>query len=187
MELYLDLSSHEASLAAKGMRQLIEKESNPEIKSALNKVLAVVANAAGVSESRAEKHAGYIDWTLQDESFEPSGRDFEVRVFFDWVDRGIGDSVTPSFGGYAEIADIEIIGVRYYDAHENLISAAQHHVEAAWQLLANDSGRIEDACTQAGKSAGVDSLYQATSQTSIQRLAPSVRQRSAEDQRRAMG
>jgi hypothetical protein len=156
---------------------------------ALAKVHQAIADKAQAIQRRAANHSGCIDWLLEDEACEPYGWEIRVRVYYDWVKRSAGDHVTPAFGGYAEIADIDVLSVRYFNARHDAVSASQNHRDQAWSLIAKDASRIEDICTEAGRRSGFDHASQGVSlQQSLDlRFAKSASVRSSEERKRASG
>lgn len=134
-------------------------------------------------QSYRSPRGGYIERTLEDESFAPHGREFDVRVHFDWIDYSPGDATTPAAGGQAVIVDVEVVAVRYFDEHGNAISAAQHHDDAATALARQQWDLLEEACTAQGArmGAGITSpLYSGVGSevhSTSRKMAPSARTR----------
>ena len=188
MRIYFDLSDKEAAMVSRSLRQLVEDAApNSDERAALEKMRAAVAEDIDAVERRLERYAGHIEWTLEDEAYEPHGRQFDIRVYYDWVDFDPGDQTTPPSGGHAEIAAIEVLRVSYFNARGEVIPAADHELEAAWDLLARYSGPIESACSDDGKSAGMEEVRGRSPRKSILRRAPSARERFRDSHRRASG
>ena len=133
---------------------------------------------------------------LDDESYKPYGRQFDIRVFYDWVDYSPGDSTTPAYGGFAEVADVQLIAVRYFDKQGNYTEAGEYNDDEVWQLVEAQRAEIEDACTQAANREGVgiaNPLYSLRSAstpadaTGAARMAASARSLSANEKERKLG
>jgi hypothetical protein len=143
----------------------------------------------------APRRVGYLDRTLEDEQFAPNGREFDVRVHYDWIDFSRGDATTPSGGGYAVIVDVEVLGVRYFDDHGHVIDTAQYHDDAATALARQQWDQLEEACTEQGARSGAGEtspLYftaprAAAAHAGPRKMAPSARQRGASHEQRKLG
>ena len=147
-----------------------------------------------LSESAAshlrKQHAGVIRWTFEDDQYEPNGREIEVLIYYDWDDYSAGDGVTPSCGGCAQIADIEILAVRYFDEHGNVIGEQQHHLDVAWDAVESNRELLEEMCSDAGhrddagrtapvRFPGTSGIESPDSNESTWRMTPSARSRGA--------
>jgi len=140
----------------------------------------------------ARQYAGSIRWTFEDDGYEPNGREIEVLIHYDWDDYSAGDSITPSSGGCAQIADLEVIAVRYFDDRGEVIDHDRHCLEAAWNAVEQNREQLEESCTDAGPNDGAGRtdpirfsgmLAMQTSgqdqQGSPWRMTPSSRQRAS--------
>lgn len=153
---------------------------------------------ASVTDLSQGKHAGSICWTFEDDQYEPNGREIEVIVYYDWDDYSAGDGVTPSSGGCAQIADIEVIAVRYFDEQGEAIDSDQHHQDDAWKAVERNRELLEERCTDAGHRENVGQTTPlrfpgsiadppTDPQTPGWRMAPSARERSARTRKSKQG
>lgn len=154
---------------------------------ALEAARSCLAPTDAAGHLRARREGGLITRTFEDESFEPHGREFDVRVHYDWIDYSAGDAVTPAAGGHAVITDIEVIDVRYFDEHGRVIDVDQYHDDAATALAREQWEQLEEACTEQGARTGAGETsplffgapLQTVPQAGPRRMAPSARQRGA--------
>ena len=146
------------------------------------------------------QHAGSIRWTFEDDAYEPNGREIELLLHYDWEDYSPSDGVTPSAGGCAQITDLEVLAVRYFDEHGDVIDMDQHHLDTAWAVVERNRELLEEKCTDAGHRAVVgrtspirffDSDPAEGSsegqETSDWRMAPSARKRGGKQGIRKQG
>ncbi len=188
----VELSFTEVRAALREVEQALEVGNHvdavPEVLHALARCRAILTQVADEARvRRISRHDGAIEWTLEDESQLPQMRELDVRVYYNWIDYSPGDRVTPGFGGYAEICDLEVLAVRHLDDQGETIGALPHFTELAWQLLEERKGEVEEACTSAGHRGGVGPthpLFQPTTPAAQpsgteSKMAPSGRERGA--------
>lgn len=144
------------------------------------------AIAASRPATGATRHDGSIQYTLEDESCEPYGRELDVRVYFDWDDYSSQDAPSTAWG--ARVSEIEVLAVRYFDQQGNSITVDEHHLEAAWELLERDRELVEQLCAEAADSQYItfDARRSAPAAVAL-RMAPSQRDRRATSARRKHG
>ncbi len=157
-------------------------------------VAQALADHTPVEPRKRREYRGNIDWTFQDET---GGREILARVYYDWEDYSPGDHDTPSYGGFAQVADIEIREIRYYSGEGKPISREEYDRNLVWELAEQCWAALEDACTEAGyrSDAGQpDPLYfPATTAPSRSvrseglRMAASARRRSRDKRSREVG
>jgi hypothetical protein len=183
----------------RALHAALETDADPAVIAELRAALDELAGddqeqyrLAGPASYRSPQ-GGYIERTLEDEAFEPNGREFDIRVHFDWIDYSPGDAVTPPSGGRAVIVDVEVVGVRYFDEHGNAISSAQYHDSAATALARAQWDQLEEACTEQGAKLGAGAtspLFSAATSAALpsgRRMAPSARARGTTRSERKLG
>lgn len=138
-------------------------------------------------------YSGFINQTFSDDS---GTLEIDVLVYYEWVDYSPGDRVTPGYGGFAEIADIKVVQVRYCNEQGDLIPLEQFHQDLVWQLADRQWSGLEEACTEAGNRAGAGRShplhFSGSSGIPAQpsdewRMAPSARDRAHESRKRKLG
>jgi hypothetical protein len=131
---------------------------------------------------RSSQHAGSIEYTFEDEGYEPYGRAVDVRVYYRWNDYNTADDPRPVWGAVVE--DLDVLAVRYFDESGNEIPAAEHASDLAWQLLDKSYQQVTEACTEDGyrRGAGAAPLTYAPGNTSAkgQTSAPDASSPSAD-------
>lgn len=97
---------------------------------------------------RAFKYDGSIEYTFEDEEYEPFGRAIDVRIYYRWSNYNPADDPWPMWG--ATIEDWEVLAVRYFDNAGNEVPEADHFTDVAWHLLNKNYEQVTEACTEDG-------------------------------------
>jgi hypothetical protein len=98
-------------------------------------------------------HAGSIDYTFDDEAYEPHGRQVEARVFYRWEDYNQEDQTPATWG--ATIEGLQVLTVRYFDEDGEEVTPREHHQDLAWDLLEQHREQVTEACTDDGYRRGL--------------------------------
>lgn len=180
------------------VRSALAEATGAKSRDALRASLELLDALAGPPRvDRSSKYAGSIDYTFEDEQFEPFGREVDVRVHYDWYDYDSADEPSPVWG--AAIADLEVRAVRHFDEDGNEVDADQHDLDVAWSLLNLQYEQVTDACTEDGYHRGVGkapSTYApprssttagAVATSFSDRMAPSIATRAGKQDRRQLG
>lgn len=193
------LDSTRIDLARKKVYAALAAVTNEATRDALNASLEILdALAESPRAQRSSKYAGSIDYTFEDERYEPFGREIDVRVYYCWYDYDPADEPSPVWG--ATIEDIEVLAVRNYDKDGNEVLSSEHQLDLAWLLLNRQYEEVMEACTEDGyhRGAGESPITytpQRTSSDSVSaaqtnfagRMARSLPTRRAEQERRHQG
>ena len=91
-------------------------------------------------------------WDLDDER---NSCEFQVRIFYEFVDNDPGDSTTPAYGGDVILENVQVTRVKVLDGGGNVVAmktgeAARKFDDRAWQLIDHNAmlrERIEEACS----------------------------------------
>jgi hypothetical protein len=156
----------------------------------------LLATLVGSRRNRFSDSAGYIDCTLDDEACEPYGREVDVRIYYDWQDYDAADEPFPVWG--ADIAEVEVRAVRYFDRAGETQAIGRHHDDVAWELVEKDRESLIERCTDDGcrRAVGVSHpLYSPSSLTTAapastdgaRRMAPSARARASSESQHKFG
>ncbi|MEQ8789697.1 MAG: hypothetical protein RIC55_25610 [Pirellulaceae bacterium] len=107
------------------------------------------------SRDAGDSFSGSIDYTFDDEAYQPHGRQVEVRVFYRWEDYNRNDPPLSAWG--ASIEQVEVLAVRYFDEDGHEVSPREHHDDLAWDLLEAQREQVTELCTEDGyhRSVGV--------------------------------
>jgi hypothetical protein len=163
------------------------------LESSLTQLRRLTAPAAKDTTSR---HAAYLDYTFDDEDCPPYGRQLEVRIHYDWSDYDRADEPFSVWG--AQVADVEVLAVRYFDQNGDAVEVDAHHADVAWLLLERNREQVTEACTADGCRRGVGAAHPlyapparraAASSAALPapRMAPSQRTRTVPNERRQHG
>jgi hypothetical protein len=155
----------------------------------------------GLVEARppiqSSKYDGSIQYTFEDENYEPFGRAVDVRIHYRWCNYDSADNPHPVWG--ATIEDLDVLAIRYFDNSGNEVHASEHPLDVAWHLLHKNYQQVAEACTEDGYRRGVGSApstyapgkrINVASQSLADvgtRMAPSVSTRPAQLDRRQLG
>jgi hypothetical protein len=145
------------------------------------------------SPSTPEKYSGSILYTVDDENDSPHRQQFELRVFYHWIDYDPLDEPYPLWG--PTIETIDVVAVRQFDAEGNEISLGEHCLKVAWDLVQAEYERVVEACKRAGVVEGIGSAPSwynpsrgvAPQLSVVTRMAPSASTRPDAQQRRQHG
>ena len=135
----------------------------------------------------------YLDYTFDDELFEPFGRQIDARVYYHWNDYNPGDDSDVGWG--AVIDDVEVLSVREFDREGNSIPVAIYPRDLGWGILQQQLDEVREACTQEGARLGLGRshpLYRprrpapavANQHSIAPRMAPSARDRRTSSTRK---
>jgi hypothetical protein len=128
------------------------------------------------------RHQAYMDQTFDDEDCPPFGRQIDVRVYYEWHDYDRADEPSPIWG--AQIQDVEVLAVRYFDQNGDVIGVADHHADLAWMLVEKNHERVTEACTADGYRRGLGAAHPLYWPDPAPRMAPSQRTRESPRNRR---
>ncbi len=151
---------------------------------------------APASKPGGSRHRAHLDYTFDDEDCQPYGRQVDVRIYYEWYDYDRADEPSAIWG--AQVEDVEVLAVRYFDQQGDVVGVEGHHSDVAWMLVEKDRQRVTEACTADGCRRGVGAahpLYSPPVQRSsapsashdAPRMAPSQRTRESQRDRRRFG
>jgi hypothetical protein len=159
----------------------------PELRAELNAREKLCGELLGSPPTRAPLCQGYLNYTLDDESYQPHGRQLDVRLGFNWNDYDPHDDPGATWG--AVIESVEVLAVRYFDYQGNVVNSHDHLQGVARQLWERNEDEIREACTQEGVRLGIGRAHpfyrpafnrmSATNPAGSPRMAPSARTRQA--------
>jgi hypothetical protein len=182
--------------AAKALEAAEENGIAADISEALLECRDILETLSSQFDADANgRHDGFIPWTFEDESIDPFSREMDVRLYYDWQDYCPGDRITPAYGGFATLSNVEVVAVRYFDEHGREASLGRYHADVAWYLAEQERESLEDACTAAGGSRAVGKAHPLFAPTTpvpaaeeseqpTRRMAPSARKRSSKGHRK---
>jgi hypothetical protein len=193
------LDSSRIDQARKKVCAALTEANNDATRDALHASLEILDTLAEMPHAqRSSKYAGSIDYTFEDEQYEPFGREIDVRVYYCWYDYDSADEPSPVWG--ATIEDIEVLAVRNFDKDGNEVLSSEHHLDLAWLLLNRQYEEVTEACTEDGYHRGAgeapvtytpqrsSSDAASPAQTNFAgRMARSLPTRRAEQERRHLG
>jgi hypothetical protein len=148
------------------------------------------------SRNPLRHYAGTADFTFHDEECAPYGREIDVRIHYSWSDYNRTDQPSSHWG--ANVKEVELVAVRYFDQHGDVTTLGAHHRDLAQDLLSAHDQRLHEVCTDDGCRKGVGeypvwyipskvSAVEPTATAIPARMAPSQSTRAAEETRRRLG
>jgi hypothetical protein len=180
------------------VRSALNSGAEEDSRAALLACLQILASLGEVRQPvQSSKYDGSIEYTFEDESYEPFGRAVDVRIHYRWCNYNPADNPRPLWG--ATIEDLEVLAIRYFDNAGNEVHSTEHPLDVAWHLLHKCYQQVTEACTEDGYRRGAGSApptyapgrrVNAASPSLADigtRMAPSVPTRPAQLDRRQLG
>jgi hypothetical protein len=176
---------------------IAEQSSVPaELIEAIRAADALCSELVNSASTPARRFQGHLDYTFDDESYQPNGRQVDVRVYFNWNDYDPADGPVAEWG--AVIESVEVLAVRNFDHLGNAVDSHSHLQDVARELLEQNEEVVREACTQEGVRLGIGRshpfyrpAYQRPPQVGIHvapsRMAPSARTRQPSSSLRKLG
>ena len=175
-----------------------------EIESAVEQVRSALGSTTDEDARSAPQRTQYdgsIEYTFEDEDFEPFGRAIDVRIYYRWRDYDPADGPHTVWG--ASIEELEVLAIRHFDKFGNEVAMSKHSTDAAWHLLEKTYEQVTEACTEDGYRRGVGkapltyapgkvrknppSTFQKVPANFGSRMAPSISTRPTQVDRRELG
>jgi len=140
--------------AREHLQAALKEATGEDARRALAASLRILDDAASSpAADDSSSHAGSIDYTFDDEAYEPHGRQVEVRVFYRWEDYNQQDQTPATWG--AAIEGLEVLTVRYFDEDGEEVTPREHHQDLAWDMLEQHREQVSEACTEDGYRCGL--------------------------------
>jgi hypothetical protein len=130
--LHNNISASQIESALEQVRSALGSTQDEDARSALVASLPILESCSAASPLDGSKYHGSIEYTFEDEDYEPFGRAIDVRIYYRWRDYDSADDPHTVWG--ASIEELEVLAIRYFDKFGNEVErrAPRTDIVAVW-------------------------------------------------------